>query len=383
MPRFQVKTYFIAPACLILLSLVGLAVVPVLSSPIKISRAATGKFPPNPVVKSALLETEKNSIKVFKKTAPLVVYVDNLQQRRNFFSMDETEIKTGAGSGFVWDEHGHIVTNFHVVHGAARITVTVKGGKAYEAKVIGAEPRKDIAVLRIKGKLPELKNTFNKRLTDSQTLLVGQKTLAIGNPFGLDLSLTIGVISALGRSVPSIGGVTIRDMIQTDASINPGNSGGPLLDSRGYLIGMNTAIFSRTGASAGIGFAVPANTINRVVTEIIRTGKVQQPGLGFQRIPDHVARAYFGVEGVIIRSVLRGTPAAKAGLKGLTIVNRETILGDVIIGIDDKEVKNYDDLYNALEGKNVGDEVSVHYVRKGKRKKTILKLYDLSKNAKF
>lgn len=375
MPKIHPKIYLSS------IALAGTIALLASHFPAVVGETAVKKHAETPVSKSDLLETEKNSISVFEKTAPLVVFVDNLQRRRDFFSMDASEVKTGAGSGFIWDNEGHIVTNFHVVRGASRITVTLKGGKIYEAEVIGAEPRKDIAVLKLKGKIPEIENTFNTRLTDSQSLLVGQKTLAIGNPFGLDLSLTVGVISALGRTVPSIGGVTIRDMIQTDASINPGNSGGPLIDSRGYLIGMNTAIFSRSGSSAGIGFAVPANTINRIVSEILRTGKIQQPGLGFQRIPDHVARAYFGVEGVIIRAVIPGTPAAKAGLRGLKMISRsEAILGDVIVGIGEKEIKNYDDLYNALEGKRVGDSVDVHYLRKGKKKTASMKLFDLSES---
>lgn len=320
-----------------------------------------------------LLASERNSIEIFRDSAPQVIFVHNLRMVRDFFSWDETQVKQGAGSGFVWDKEGHIVTNFHVIAEADKIAVTMKDGQNYPAKLIGAEPRKDIAVLKIKMKSQPMR-VFSDKLADSSQILVGQKAIAIGNPFGLDHTLTTGVVSALGRSFPSIGGVTIRDMIQTDASINPGNSGGPLLDSRGHLIGMNTAIYSRTGSSAGIGFAVPSNTIRRIVTQLIKHGKVIQPGLGVTRIDDGIA-ARFGIRGVIIADVLKGGPAAKAGLLGTRRDGQGRIVfGDVIIGLNEEKVGNYDDLYNALEKRKAGESVEVTVNRNGERKKVKLEL---------
>lgn len=196
--------------------------------------------------------------------------------------------------------------------------------------------------------------------------LVGQKAIAIGNPFGLDHTLTVGSVSAIGRSMQSVGGVTIRDMIQTDAAINPGNSGGPLLDNRGFLLGINTAIYSQSGSSAGIGFAVPSNTVERVVEQIIKFGKVIQPGIGIQRLEDSIAR-YLGIEGVIIGKVAKDSPAAKAGLRGTQrSVYGEISLGDIIVGLDGKKVRNYDDLYNALEHKKAGESVDIKLIRNNK-----------------
>jgi S1-C subfamily serine protease len=323
-----------------------------------------------------LISDEKNTIKIFRESAPQVIFVHNLRFYRDFLSLDNTQIQKGAGSGFLWDSVGHVVTNFHVIAGADKIAVTMKDGKNQPARVIGTEPRKDIAVLKIEIKNPPT-NNFSEKLADSSKLLVGQKAIAIGNPFGLDHTLTVGVVSALGRSFPSIGGVTIRDMIQTDASINPGNSGGPLLDSRGQLIGMNTAIFSQSGDAAGIGFAVPSNTIRRIVSQIIKHGRVIQPGIGISRIDDSIA-ARFGIEGVIVGEVLKGGPAALAGLKGTRRDQRGRILfGDIIVSIDDQKIENYDDLYNYLEKKKTGDSVVVTVLRADTKIKKSMKLTDL------
>lgn len=329
-----------------------------------------------PVRVSELSEYGKNNASVFQMVAPEVVFVHNLRTMADISNFDVFQVQQGTGSGFVWDNKGHIVTNFHVINNADEIAVTFQGGKKIAAKIIGAEPRKDIAVLKIE--LPKkFEKPLHQRLADVSSLIVGQKAIAIGNPFGLDHTMSVGIVSALGRSVRSIGGVTIRDMIQTDAAINPGNSGGPLLDNRGYLLGMNTAIFSPTGASAGVGFAVPANTINKVVTQIINYGKVIQPGLGIVRMDDSVAR-YLGIEGVIVGDTLRNGPARKAGLRG-TKRNRlgEIILGDVIIAINGTKVTNYDDLYNVLEKYKIGDSVRIKYSRNGKTKELTLKLAQL------
>jgi S1-C subfamily serine protease len=235
--------------------------------------------------------------------------------------------------------------------------VTLHDQTTHEATVRGVEPRKDIAVLKIDvppDKLVPIKVPAKKVQLD-----VGQKAIAIGNPFGLDHTLTVGVVSALGRAVDGIGGVTIRDMVQTDAAINPGNSGGPLLDSSGHLIGMNTVIYSKSGASAGVGFAVPVSTIQRVVPQIIRTGRAEQVGLGVRIDPQQRLERRTGIRGVIVIEATPGSPAEKAGILGLKQTPRSIVLRDVIVGIDGVKVDDYDDLYNSLDKYREGDEVTV------------------------
>lgn len=329
-----------------------------------------------PISYDGLTSYGQNNVDVFRGAAPKVVFVHNLRQVVRMFSFDAMEIQQGTGSGFIWDNDGHIVTNFHVINGADGIAVTLQDGEKYNARLVGVEPRKDIAVLKIALKKP-VTQPFSQMLADSGTVLVGQKAIAIGNPFGLDHTLTVGTVSALGRSVRSIGGTTIRDMIQTDAAINPGNSGGPLLDHRGFLLGMNTAIFSNSGSSAGIGFAVPTNTINRIVSQLIKRGKVVTPGLGIQQLDDSYAN-YLGIRGVIISDVIQGTPAEEAGLRG-TYRNRygELVVGDIIVGIDEAPVASYDDLYNALEAKQVGQEVTLKFLRRGKKQSAKVRLIEL------
>ncbi|WP_141733649.1 S1C family serine protease [Oligoflexus tunisiensis] len=324
-----------------------------------------------------LLPSERNTIEVFERTSARVVNVSNLRYARvGFFSFDVTEVPAGTGSGFIWDNDGTIVTNFHVIQDADRITISFKNGKSLPAKVVGFDQRKDIAVLRVK---PEATRSMSRfPLADSSRIFVGQKAIAIGSPFGLDQTLTEGVVSALGRSIPGFGGNTIRDMIQTDASINPGNSGGPLLDSRGYLLGMNTMIFSESGASQGIGFALPANTINRIVTQIIKNGRVIQPSLGFEPFDSSINRQ-LNIEGVIIRVVADGGGAARAGLRGTHRTrNGDIILGDIIIGVDDKKIRSFDDLLNTLDSYQVGDTVKVTFIREGKRRSLPVQLVDMN-----
>jgi S1-C subfamily serine protease len=279
------------------------------------------------------------------------------------FSRNVMEVPQGSGSGFVWDHEGHIVTNFHVIRGGDALTATLSDGSTHEAKVVGYDPNKDIAVLKIappRGGLPPVTRA------DANELIVGQKVIAIGNPFGLDQTLTTGVVSAVGREIRSVAGTTISDVIQTDASINPGNSGGPLLDSSGRLIGMNTAIYSTSGSSAGIGFAVPVSTVNRIVPQLIEFGGVQRAGFGITLIPDDLARRW-GIRGVAINEVQQGSAAAEAGLQGVSSNNRrETLLGDIIVGIEDKDVAVYDDLYTALDKLRPGDTVTVRF-RRGDR----------------
>jgi S1-C subfamily serine protease len=330
--------------------------------------------PPKPLP-AYLSADEVNTIEVFQRVSPDVVNISNVQLERQMFSYNVMEVPAGTGTGFVWDLQGHVVTNFHVVKGANKLTVSFKDGKTLPAKLIGTEQRKDIAVLKVQ--LPNDLTFSSIPIANSSELLVGQKTIAIGSPYGLDQTLTKGVVSALGRAIPGIGGVTIRDMIQTDASINPGNSGGPLLDSRGALIGMNTMIFSQSGSSAGIGFAVPSNTINRIVSQLIAHGRVKQPGLGIVSFDDSVT-ARLGLSGVILMDVTPGGPAAKAGMKG-TFRGRsgEIIVGDRIIKIGKETIKNYDDLYNALDQFKVGDSVDVLFVRDRKERVVSVLLMDL------
>ncbi len=306
---------------------------------------------------------ETNTMAVFDAVAPAVVNVTQSRIVRNW-SMRPAQIPSGSGTGFLWDTAGHVVTNFHVIQKASRVTVTLRDGKDYEASLVGAEPKKDIAVLRIKappGSLTPI--TLPPR---GERVRVGQKAIAIGNPFGLDQTLTVGVVSALGREVDGIGGVAIRDMIQTDAAINPGNSGGPLLDSQGRLIGMNTMIFSRSGGSAGIGFAVPSQTIRRVVPQILRTGRADQAGIGIEVLQDSVARR-LRAPGVVIRRVVPGGPADRAGLKGLRRTPGGFELGDVIVAINGESARDFDDLYNALDKRRPGDTVEVATVRGGRK----------------
>jgi len=263
----------------------------------------------------------------------------------------------------VWDDAGHIVTNFHVIADARSLTVSLQDQRTFPARVVGSEPRKDIAVLQIDAPTGALVPII--RHEGRLDLDVGQKVIAIGNPFGLDQTLTTGVISALGRQVEGIGGVKIREMVQTDAAINPGNSGGPLLDSTGRLIGMNTMIFSRSGSSAGIGFAVPATTIARVVPQLIKLGHVEQVGIGVDIDPEQRLERRLGIRGVVVIAARPEGPAAAAGIRGLNRTVTGIDLGDVIVGIDGKPIENYDDLYNALDTKKPDETIKVTVVREG------------------
>ncbi|QDP73662.1 trypsin-like serine protease [Legionella israelensis] len=316
----------------------------------------------------SLLPNERNTIEIFQKSASKVVFVHRIATVVNR-SFEVTHVSDGAGSGILWDNEGHIVTNFHVVRGTDNLAVTIDN-ITVPVKVLGVEPRKDIAVLKIKSPkvLAKIKDIKPFELTHTSDLLVGQKTIAIGNPFGLDHTLTTGVISALGRQVPGIGGVTIRDMIQTDASVNPGNSGGPLLDSAGRLIGLNTMIYSNSGASAGIGFAVPADEIHRIVNQIIKYGRIVLAGIGIQRVEPNIAARLGVKEGILIAEVIPHTPADKAGLRGTYRNNwGHLVLGDVIVAVNGHPIKNYDALYNLLTKINVGDEISITVLRSGKK----------------
>jgi S1-C subfamily serine protease len=308
-------------------------------------------------------DDESNSMEVFEVARPSVVFVTNQQLARDPYSFDLVTVPRGSGTGFVWNDKGYIVTNFHVIEGARKITITLQDQSNWPAEVVGLAPERDIAVLRITAPKDKLKAL---PLGDSAQLKVGRKVLAIGNPFGLDATLTTGVVSALGREIESPNQRKIANVIQTDAAINPGNSGGPLLNSQGELIGVNTMIYSPSGASAGIGFAIPVNTVKEVVPELIEHGRIVRPVLGIAAAPDHWAQQ-IGIEGVAILRVEPGSPAADVGLEGARRnAWGQITLGDVIVAIEDQPTINNDQLLGALENYKPGEKVNISIVRDGK-----------------
>lgn len=323
-----------------------------------------------------LLPVETKTIDIYRKAVPSTVNVSNIKLSRNMF-YGEVEIPQGQGSGFVFDTNGHIITNFHVVQGGDNFVVTFYNDpKQYKAKLVGVAPDKDIAVLKL-AELP--KKLSPVEFGSSKDLQVGQSSFAIGSPFGLDYTLTTGVISALGRKIDGIGGVKINDMIQTDAAINMGNSGGPLLDSGARLIGMNTVIFSTSGSSAGLGFAVPSDTIKVVVPQLIQHGKLIRPGLGIGIVPDSMKKRILGNDkGIVVSYVDDKGSASKAGIQGMTQDQfGRTYLGDIILSVDGQDVNNLDDIYQVLDKHKIGDEVMVKYRREGKTLATKVKLQAL------
>jgi S1-C subfamily serine protease len=320
---------------------------------------------------------EQQNVDIFRDASNSVVFIsNNAVVRRGLFSRNLEEVPVGTGSGFVWDKEGHIITNYHVVKGASSVTVTLNDHSEYRAEPVGVFGDKEVAVLKINAPSEKL---VPIKIGRSSELLVGQTALAIGNPFGLDHTLTVGIISALGREIQALTGHRISDVIQTDAAINPGNSGGPLLNSNGQLIGMNTAILSPSGVSAGIGFAVPVDIIRRYVDEIIRhDGKVSGAGLGIGPIPDSVTRAN-RIKGVIIDFVAKHSAAEKAGLRG-TVINKlgeVEQLGDIITAIDKKEISDFDGLRDELAKHAVGDEVQVAFQREEKPRTVMVKLQQI------
>lgn len=308
-----------------------------------------------------LAADEKATIELFRNASPSVVYITSIALRRNLFSLNVYEIPQGTGSGFIWDHDGRIVTNYHVISDANRIEVTLADQSTWKGILVGAAPDRDIAVLKITAPTSKLKPIL---IGDSDDLLVGQKVFAIGNPFGLDQTLTTGVVSAIGREITSATGRTIHGVIQTDAAINPGNSGGPLLDSAGRLIGVNTAIFSPSGASAGVGFAVPVSEVNRIVPQIIRQGKVIKPGLGVSLASENMI-SQLDIEGVLVISVQPDSPAAAAGLRGTSRGPGGMVLGDIIVAVNEQKVQDYNELRDELEKYDIGTTVSLTIIRDG------------------
>lgn len=333
---------------------------------------------PANITDPSLATDEQNNIEVYKSVAPGVVYIQSTTTVRDFFGMFSTE-REGAGSGSVIDDQGDILTNYHVIANSEKLTVSFGTGKNYPARVVGADPDTDLAVVR-------LQQTPREALTivplgDSDKLIVGQKVLAIGNPFGLDRTLTTGVISGLQRPIRAQNGRQIEGAIQTDASINPGNSGGPLLDSHGRMIGINSQIESPSGASAGVGFAIPVNIAKRIVPELVRNGSVQRPKLGITpRDVESLGRQVDlpVTDGVLIMYTQPGGPAANAGLRGLVQTEDGDVeLGDIIVAIDGQKVADNDDLYKILDKHQIGDTVNVEIIRRGRRTTVPVRLTEL------
>jgi len=326
---------------------------------------------PRPVApRGPLAADEQRTIEIFQRASPSVVYITTLQRVRDFFSRNVMRVPQGTGSGFVWDEQGHIVTNFHVIQGAQEAVVTLADQRTFPATLVGASPDHDLAVLHIDmpadGPRPLPIGT-------SSDLIVGQNVYAIGNPFGLDHTLTTGVISALNRSIDDDNGGTIENLIQTDAAINPGNSGGPLIDSSGRLIGINAMIYSPSGAYAGVGFAVPVDIVNRVVPKLVAYGRYVRPKIGISA-NDEISRRLLGADatGVVVLQVVSGSPAARAGLHPATQSNagRRVTIGDVIVGIDAKPIKNFGELLAVLDEHEFGDKVTLR-VRRGQEQRDV------------
>lgn len=312
------------------------------------------------VARGNLAEDEKSTIELYNQSRLGVVNITTLANRKTGLNLNIQQMPEGTGSGFVWDDAGHIVTNFHVIQNADAAQITFADQSVFQARLVGYFADKDLAVLKVDAPPGKLKPIPLGRSDDLQ---VGQKVYAIGNPFGLDQTLTTGIISALGREIDSVTNRPIKNVIQSDAAINPGNSGGPLLDSAGLLIGVNTAIFSTSGVSAGIGFAIPVDEVNRVVPELIKHGKVTKPGLGVTLAPDNLSRQWVP-EGVVILDLLSEGAAAKAGIRGSSRQrNGKISLGDVIKSVDGKPIKALKDLYLVLDEKKVGDVVKVVVIR--------------------
>jgi S1-C subfamily serine protease len=320
--------------------------------------------PRDPTPRGDIMEIEKTTINLYKRVAPSVVHITSLTAQRDIFNMNVQQVPKGTGSGFIWSKEGHVVTNYHVIEGASGAEVILADHSSWKARLVGAYADKDVAVLQISAPADRLHPI---EVGTSHDLQVGQSVFAIGNPFGLDQTLTTGIISALNREIESVTEQPIRGVIQTDAAINPGNSGGPLLDSAGRLIGVNTAIYSPSGSSAGIGFAIPVDDVNQVAAQLIAHGKVSRPDLGVNVATDQMAQE-IGVNGALVLTVFPDGPAARAGIQPTRRDrNRRLVLGDIIVGIDGKLVQSRKDLFTALEGHKVGDTVKVQLLRNGQQ----------------
>jgi 2-alkenal reductase len=332
---------------------------------------------PRPVApRGDLAESERTTIELFQRVSPSVVHVFARPSGRDLMLMEGGGGEGGGvqtGTGFIWDAAGHVVTNNHVVQGARPVVIRLSSGEMAEAEVVGTAPNYDLAVLRL-GRVARLAAPIP--IGSSADLKVGQAAYAIGNPFGLEQTLTTGIVSALQRRLPTSEGREIADAIQTDAPINPGNSGGPLLDSAGRLIGVNTAIYSPSGASAGIGFAIPVDVVNRVVPQLIRGGRMPNPGIGIMAGEEAVT-ARLGIEGVVVVRTLPGSPAARAGLRGVD--QRTGELGDVIVGVNGKPVRRLSDLTAEIERSGIGQSVELTVERNGRPTTVRIDVADVGK----
>lgn len=336
--------------------------------------AGTAGASPPVAPRGDLAADEKSTIDLFKHATPSVVYITTTAQRYDLRTRNVFDVPAGTGSGFIWDRAGHIVTNFHVIQGGSGANVTLADHSTYPATLTGADPTHDLAVLQIQAppeKLPPL------LIGTSSDLQVGQKVFAIGDPFGLEQTLTTGIVSALGRTIQSVAGTPIEEVIQTDAAINPGNSGGPLLDSAGRLVGVNTAIYSPSGSSAGIGFAIPVDTVRRIVPQVVATGHVSQPSLGVQ-INDRISQIInrrLGTKGVMVLGVDPGSSAEAAGVRGAAQAPDGRIIpGDIIQSIDGQSVRSKDEVNAILEKHKVGETVTLSLLREGEEVKVPVKL---------
>ncbi|GHF01052.1 S1C family serine protease [Thalassotalea profundi] len=313
-----------------------------------------------------LADTEKTTIDIFNKTSPSVVYISTSKTLRSFWSRDVRKVPRGTGSGIIWDEFGHIVTNYHVIKGASEANIRLNDGRTYPTRLVGISPNHDLAVLKIDVRL-DLPPAVPIGL--SEDLQVGQSVLAIGNPFGLDYTLTSGIVSALNRSLSADSDLIINNLIQTDAAINPGNSGGPLLDSAGRLIGINTAIYSPSGTYAGIGFAVPVDTVNRVIPQLISTGRYTRPSMGIS-IDNDINRQLnrqLGIQGVVILEIAANSPAFKANLQSAQVTKFGITLGDVIQSINGKKVSSVKSFLSELDNFEIGETIPIGLLRDDKK----------------
>jgi S1-C subfamily serine protease len=353
-----------------------MAIVDRLANRVQPAGAAFTEEAPAGITNPAVAPDEQNNIEVYRKLSPGVVNVHSTSYVRDFYGY--VEPREGSGSGSVIDQEGHILTNHHVIEGAQKVAVSFGGQRNYAATVIGRDPDTDLAVIKLVERPKEPLTIIP--LGDSDKLDVGQKVLAIGNPFGLDRTLTTGVISGLQRPIRARNGRPIEGAIQTDASINPGNSGGPLLDSHGRMIGINSQILSPSGASAGVGFAVPVNIAKRIVPQLVRSGEVVRPKLGISTRDVELVKRQIELpvgEGVLIWQVAPGGAAANAGLRGLTQTeNGDVEIGDILVGIDGEKLDNTDDLYRILDKHKVGDTIQVQIVRNGRRTSVPVRLME-------
>jgi S1-C subfamily serine protease len=321
-----------------------------------------------------LAADERATIELFRNAREAVVFINTRQRVADFWTRNVYSVPRGSGSGLVWDAAGHIVTNYHVIEGASEAQIQLADGREFSATLVGASPQHDLAVLKIGG--VGFQAPARVPVGTSGDLQVGQNVFAIGNPFGLDWTLTKGIVSALDRSLPNEGGPDIRHLIQTDAAINPGNSGGPLLDSAGRLIGINTAIYSPSGASAGIGFAVPVDTVMRVVPQLIANGRYTRASLGVdsdEELNERFKRAS-GIDGVFVMRVEPGSTAERAGLVAAQRTNRGVVPGDVIVALNGRPVSRVGDLLARIDDFRVGQDVELTVLRGGEQRTVSIEL---------